>query len=471
MFPTVLYYLYVYPPHDVITYALKRSDGTFFFKGPWLADLDILVTANPLDIHHIMSKNFNNYPRGEKFRSIFNILGDGFSSSDGELWASQRRTIMSLLKLPSFQSLFERTIWNKVENGLWPLLECLSKSGANLDLQDIFQRFAFDMICTLLFDHDPKSMSTECPNIPCEKALSEAEEAIFHRHIRPQIFWKVQRLLNIGNEKKLSNAWETIDQFIYTSLSQKQNELTNEKCEPLEEKFNYCATIIKEFKDQSGASGDATKFLRDNVLNLMVAGRDSTSSTLSWLFYLLSQYPKVEDKIREELDAKLLKKKGREWKDFITKELHNLVYLHGALCEVLRLFPPISFQHKSPIQSDVLPSGHRVNKNTTIILSYYSMGRMISIWGEDCNKFKPERWVSVGGDIKHQPSYKFPAFNVGPRACLGKDMSFSHMKMVAATIIYHYHVELLKGHSVFPSRSILLKMKHGLNVRLIKRSK
>lgn len=95
---------------------------------------------------------------------------------------------------------------------------------------------------------------------------------------------------------------------------------------------------------------------------------------------------------------------------------------------------------------------------------------MKSIWGEDCLEFKPERWISKEGGIKHEPSYKFPAFNVGPRTCLGKEISFSHMKMVAATIIYHYHVELVKGHPVSPCRSILLKMKNGLKVRLTKQS-
>ena len=82
--------------------------------------------------------------------------------------------------------------------------------------------------------------------------------------------------------------------------------------------------------------------------------------------------------------------------------------------------------------------------------------------------FKPERWISVEGRLKHEPSYKFPAFNVGPRACLGKEMSFSQMKMVALTIICHYHVELVEGHRVFPYGSVLLKMKNGMKVKLAK---
>ncbi|MFS7922318.1 putative cytochrome P450 [Helianthus anomalus] len=94
------------------------------------------------------------------------------------------------------------------------------------------------------------------------------------------------------------------------------------------------------------------------------------------------------------------------------------------------------------------------------------MGRMEGIWGEDCMEFKPERWFSSGGGIKHEPSYKFTAFHAGPRTCLGKEMAFIQMKMVATAIIYHYQVELVEGHNVRASDSILLQMKYGLKVRL-----
>ncbi|GKC41188.1 cytochrome P450 [Tanacetum coccineum] len=90
------------------------------------------------------------------------------------------------------------------------------------------------------------------------------------------------------------------------------------------------------------------------------------------------------------------------------------------------------------------------------------MGRMKSVWGEDCMEFKPVRWISTGGGIKHEPSYKFSTFNVGMRSCVGKEMSFSQLKIVIATIIFHYHIELVEGHPVVPKDSVVLQMKDGL---------
>ena len=97
------------------------------------------------------------------------------------------------------------------------------------------------------------------------------------------------------------------------------------------------------------------------------------------------------------------------------------------------------------------------------------MGRMESIWGEDCLDFKPERWITEFGGIVHVPSFKFIAFNAGARTCLGKDIAFIQMKIIASAIIWKYHVHVVEDHPISPSISVVLHMKHGLKVRISKR--
>jgi cytochrome P450 len=175
----------------------------------------------------------------------------------------------------------------------------------------------------------------------------------------------------------------------------------------------------------------------------------------------------VEAKIVEEIREHLVVNNEMKWdKDEVVNEL---VYLHGAICESLRLFPSVPFEHKYAVESDVLPSGHHISQSTRLLYSLYTMGRMESIWGEDCLEFKPERWISEKERIVHVPSYKFIAFNAGPRTCLGKDMSFIQMKIVASTIVWNYHVQVVKAHLISPSISIILHMKHGLKVKVTKR--
>ncbi|CAH1444369.1 unnamed protein product [Lactuca virosa] len=419
--------LNAYRVHDFFTDLIKLRHGTFLLKGPWFANMDMLLTSDPANVHHILSKNFPNYPKGPEFRKIFNILGDGIFNSDDELWEIHRKTTMSLLKHPDFNLHLEANIRNKIEKGLLPLLEFVSHDQQETDLQEIFQRFTFDAICLLLLDYDPETLSLHLPYNACEKAFTDAEEALLWRHLLPEKVWKLQHRFTIGKEKKLIEASKAFDEFIYKCLSRKENELTD--VERVEKEVGLLKFLITSFQGQTGTSGNSRT---------------------------------VENKIREEIEKQVGDSK---WKYLNAKELEGLVY-PGGLCEALRLYPPVALEHKAPSDADVLPSGHVVNKHSRIILSFYSMGRMEWIWGKDCLEFKPERWFSARGGVKHEPSYKFTAFHAGPRTCLGKEMGLIQMKMVATAIIYHYHVELVKDQEVCPADSIILQMKYGLKVRL-----
>ncbi|XLR24685.1 hypothetical protein S83_052585 [Arachis hypogaea] len=97
------------------------------------------------------------------------------------------------------------------------------------------------------------------------------------------------------------------------------------------------------------------------------------------------------------------------------------------------------------------------------------MGRFEDIWGKDCLEFKPERWISEKGGTIRVPSYKFFSFNAGPRTCMGKDLSFIQMKMVASAILRNYHIQVVENHPTTPAHSTVLFMKHGLKVMMTKR--
>lgn len=241
------------------------------------------------------------------------------------------------------------------------------------------------------------------------------------------------------------------------------------------ERFDLLSSFLAEDDDfakeaaKSGIQTKSNKFLRDMTLNLLVAGRDTIGAALVWFFWLVGTHPLVEKRILEEIKGILGEKTGEKWRVFNIEEARKLVYLHAVICEVLRLYPSIPFQHKVSTQQDTFPSGHNVPKNMRILLSFYSMGRMEEIWGKDCLEFKPERWISEGGKIKHVPSYKFTAFNAGPRSCVGKDLAFLQMKIITSFVIWNYSLQVIENHPVSPSISIVLYMKKGLKVRVLKR--
>ncbi|XP_050271047.1 alkane hydroxylase MAH1-like isoform X2 [Quercus robur] len=454
--------------HEYITWLLKQNGGIFKFKGPWFTNMTFMVTSDPRNIHHMLSKDFSNYTKGQKFQEIFDVLGGGIFNSDSDSWTYQRKLLHTVLKDNKFKLFFEQFVKGKVEKSLIPVLDHVSSFGIEVDLQDIFQRFTFDTACLVVLGFDPNCLSIEFPDVSHAKAFDQIEECLLYRHIVPESCWKLQRWLQIGIEKKLSSAWKIFDQFIYRCISSRPEELSQSKAPKTEEEKFDLLTALGEQVEEIGGIIKSDKFLRDTAFNLMVAGRDTISAGLTWLFWIVATHPHVEAKILEEIKEHLLD--NGKWKDFNIDEISKLVYLHGVICESLRLYPPVPFEHKCSVQFDILPSGHSIRPNTTMLCSLYSMGRMESIWGQDYMDFKPERWISERGRILHTPSFKFIAFNAGPRTCIGKDIAFIQMKIIASAIIWNYHVHVVEGHPVSPSISILLHMKHGLKVRISKRN-
>nr|GEZ51821.1 cytochrome P450 [Tanacetum cinerariifolium] len=433
MTPTFLCYFHCF--HDYTTSILKQNDGTFLYKGPSFANIDLLFTSDPANIHYISTTNFHNYPKGQSFRDMFDILGDGVFNCDSKLWELHRKTTMSLFKDDKFMKFVEKTMWNNVDEKLMPVLDSMSERGSVADLQ----------------------------------TFTKSEETIFNRHYLPKCYWKILNRLKIGHEKHLIDAFKLSDELFYKFINEKREQETKANDEQAED-LTLLTGYMREYKDQTGSSGNPDKFVKDTLLSLMVAGRDTTSSALTSFFYLLSKNPVAESKIREEIREQLGMKEGEEWKQFGANELGNLVYLHAALCEALRLFPPVPINTKVAIEADTLPSGHRVNSSTKILLHSYAMGRMETIWGQDCLEFKPERWISLKGGIKHVPSYNFTAFHAGPRTCLGKKISLIQMKLVAATVVYNYKVEVMEGQPVTLKASVILQLEYGLMVKFRKRN-
>lgn len=182
-------------------------------------------------------------------------------------------------------------------------------------------------------------------------------------------------------------AWKVIDQFVAQNILKKKDGKI------------YGEDLLTSYMKDSN-EGEDDKFLRDTTVNLMLAGRDTTGVALAWFFWLLEKNPKAKATIREELKQLVL---GKEEACsnfpivFNPEELAKLVYLHGACCETLRLFPSIPFEHKETLHDEVLPSGAKTKAKEKIVFSAYSMGRMEGVWGRDCLEFKPERWISEQG--------------------------------------------------------------------------
>jgi cytochrome P450 len=458
--------------HEWITSLLVASPLNFHFTGPPRSGMQFFVTADPANVRHVFTSNFANYPKGPEFEEIFDILGGGIFNADGESWRRQRAKAQLLMSAAPFRAFVSRYSRDKVETALLPLLAHLAATGEAFNLQDVFLRLTFDTTTTLVFGVDPGCLSVGLPEVPFARAMDDAMHVLLLRHVVPMTWWKLARRLGIGPERKMEAARRTIDRFVADTIAKRRAEKAKGGVE------GTAADLLSSYIDDDGDDeGAVDAFLRDTTINLMLAGRDTTGSALSWFFYLLTQNPLVVTKILEELET--VKQQGSTTTTappdggmmvtFDPDELGRLPYLHAALCESLRLYPPVPQELKEAAAGDVLPCGHEVRAGDKILVWLYAMGRMEDVWGGDCREFRPERWISAaaedghggGGRVRYVPSYRFMSFNSGPRTCLGKDMAFVQLKAAAAAVVWNFEVEAVAGHVVEPKLSIILHMKNG----------
>ncbi|KAJ0970412.1 hypothetical protein J5N97_023289 [Dioscorea zingiberensis] len=393
--------------HDWCVDILSHeSSCSFMFHGPWFLKMNILLTCDPSNVNHIFKLNFSNYPKGDAFNEMFDILGNGIINTDGESWRFQRKLAHSLMNKHQFKISIVSRSREKAEKVLLPLLDQTAEQDKVIDLQDVFGRFTFDTSCSLVLGEDPACLAPDFPVMPFAKAVEEVEHALFLRHTVPVIWWKLKRLFKVGSEKKMFMAKKVINSFVDEIISNRRSDNCMTKSD-----YDLLTMYMKSLREDELWKGyfESDKyFLRDTLLSFLSDGRDTISVALTWFFWLVTMNPQAESKILEELRQ-----------DQVTRDVvGELVYLQAALCESLRLFPSIPFTRRSVLMADILPTGHRVLPEMMVVVPIYAMGRMKAIWGEDCMEFKPERWITEEGMIRHEPPNKFLSFNCGPRTCL-----------------------------------------------------
>lgn len=457
--------------HDWIYENLRTCGGTYqtcIWALPFVARKHgmVTVTCDPRNLEHMLKTRFDNYPKGPTWQAVFHdLLGQGIFNSDGDTWLFQRKTAALEFTTRTLRQAMARWVNRAIKQRFCPILKTAQLEGNPVDLQDLLLRLTFDNICGLAFGKDPETLQPGLPENGFAVAFDRATEASLQRFILPEAVWKLKKWLRLGMEVDLSRSLRSIEAYLSNVIDARKLELLTKQ----QGGAQHDDLLSRFMRKKEGYSD---KFLQEVALNFILAGRDTSSVALSWFFWLVSQNPTVEDKIIREICTVLIETRGADHKKWVEDplvfdEVDRLIYLKAALSETLRLYPSVPEDSKHVVSDDVLPDGTFVPAGSSITYSIYSVGRMKFIWGEDCLEFRPERWLSPNGkQFEAHESYKFAAFNGGPRICLGKDLAYLQMKSIAAAVLLRHRLTLASGHRVEQKMSLTLFMKHGLKVNV-----
>lgn len=422
-----------------------------------------VLTANPAAVDHMLRARFDNYPKGAPFSAILaDFLGRGIFNVDGDAWLFQRKLAAAELASPALRAFAANVVSSELRTRLLPLLHSASSQSHEdnnklLDLQDVFRRFAFDCICKISFGLDPGCLELSMPVLAFVDAFDTASMLSARRATVPmQIIWRLKRLFNVGDERRLRDAVRLVDAFATEVIRQRH-------------KLGGAASGSDLLSRFMGSISD-DKYLRDIVVSFMLAGRDTVASALTAFFLLLSDHPETAAAIRDEVSRVA----GDDYDDDRPSfgRLKDMHYVHAALYESMRLFPPVQFDSKFAAGDDTLPDGTAVAKGTRVTYHAYAMGRMESVWGPDCGEFRPERWLRDGQFVPVSP-YRYPVFQAGVRVCVGKDLALMEMKAVIVAVVRGFDIEAIARSSRRPkfAPGLTATFAGGLPVRVRRRAK
>ncbi|KAI9024627.1 cytochrome P450 [Hyaloraphidium curvatum] len=424
-----------------------------------------ITITNVKDVEHVLRdpytyvKGHDNYILGKP------LLGDGIFAVDGHAWSVQRKTASSIFNGRNFRDYYG-PVFQADALKVRRHLRAAHDMGARIDLQDLLLRSTMESFVRIAFGvelgnldgaakKDEKTGTYVLPRIEFAEAFDSLNRVVTSRSFSP--IWNIEEKFN-GREKEVRKWQNTIESFAYDVIAQKRRRLVKagEAGSSADGEKDYkmrdLLDLFMATKNEDGSELTDAQ-LKDVAINFLLAGRDTTAQTLCWVFYNLHSHPEVEKKTRDELMGKLARS---EQKDPASPpvvlpgydDMSKLKYTTAVFNEVLRLHPNVPANVKEASRDDVLPgTGTKVYKGDALMFFPWIMGRLEKIWGPDAEVFKPERWFSAQGDLVKESNFKWPAFNAGPRICLGMNMATQEAQVILAAILSSFHLELVDENS------------------------
>ncbi|MBE9224142.1 cytochrome P450 [Phormidium sp. LEGE 05292] len=193
--------------------------------------------------------------------------------------------------------------------------------------------------------------------------------------------------------------------------------------------------------------------LRDNLLTLLNAGHETTATAIAWALYWIHQQPEVYEKILHELH-------GLNTPDPL--KIAQLPYLTAVCQETLRIYPVVLFTFPRITLRSVNLREYQVASGTYVTPCIYLTHRREDLYPQP-DRFQPERFI----DRKYS-SYEFWPFGGGSRQCLGQVFALFEMKLILATILLNYQLELAENTLVAPARrGFLMAPKGGVKMSVL----
>jgi cytochrome P450 len=350
------------------------------------------VISSPQYAQHVLRNNWTNYKKGLAIKRVAMLLGNGLMVSEGEFWKKQRRMVQPAFNrdvVASFYDVMTTTNLDLLEK--W---EAAAQKGEPVNVTSDVSLMVLEVILRAIFGVDYPVVA------PFFNILHDDPSR------------------NLGFAQKFADLGRIVVQVVERRRSG-----------PTE-----CADILgilMEARDQSGKLMSDDQLIAE-IKTIIVAGHETTASTLNLIWYLVSQNPEVERRLSTELyNLDATRMPGIE-------VLAKFTYARMVIDEALRLYPAGWLMTRRAKQDDKLGE-YFVPAGTEIYISPYIIHRHPDLWA-DPTSFRPDRFLFT--DLREKRSAAMLPFSIGPRNCIGEFFARTemqvHLIMIARRVRLRY---------------------------------
>lgn len=402
--------------------AWARQYGSLFVMR--FAATPVLVVADHALIAGVLRDRPDGFRRPSVTARVALEMDDrpGILMTEGVLWRQQRKMVMSALAPQAVRAYFPALVRTSLR--LQQRWRQAARQGASIELALDLKRYSMDIIAGLAFGMDINTIDSG------EHALQAHMDAILtgvaRRSMAPFPYW---RYLKLPRERALDHSIAVLRNSVDQMIADARTRIAAEPA-----RRQHPANLLEAMlcAAEQADSGLDDKAVAGNVATLLLAGEDTTASTLAWLLHLLYNNRAA----LQQVTAEVLRI-APEAHNVTIEQIDALVYLDACVQEALRLKPPTPFIPLETLRDSVV-ADVQVPQDTLIwcVMRHDSMD---DSHVQQANQFQPERWLpGNGAAIDKHVSMPFGA---GPRTCPGRYLALLEIKLACAMLLATFEID------------------------------
>jgi cytochrome P450 len=411
----------------MMSLAARHGDAVRLRVGP----KTLYVLNAPSLAKHVLVDNAAKYHKGIGLAQARRALGDGLLTSDGDRWAAQRKVMQPVFQAKRIAEQADRVADEAAD---WVDRLATRAGRGVVDVTAETTELTLGVLGRTLLDTDLHSYA----------GIGGSFEAVQDQAMFEMVSLGLLPLwLPLPKQLRFRRAQRRLDEVVDALIAERSRRVELTGDDALGRLLDAIRAEPAEVRRQRG---------RDELTTLLLAGHETTASTLSWAFHLLDEHPGVARRMRAEATAVL----GSRRPSYA--DLSRLTYTTMVVEEVMRLYPPVWILPRSA-QADDEINGHRIPAGSDVVVSPYILHRHPRYW-PDAERFLPERFDRARAS--ERPRYSYLPFGAGPRVCIGSSLAMMEAVFVLSTVVRQLELRKLPGRPVVAEPMLSLRIRGGL---------